>query len=91
MVGTQLDNEKVFIRRWQRQSTDFKEEIDLLKADCYILPKFTKESPEVAAACGNDEWVSGASVTYDFNRHTELVGNPLISQWVKVDADECHL
>lgn len=86
VVGTQLDNEK-FHKKVAEAINGFQEEIDLLKADCYILPKFTKESPEVAAACETMNGYLGASVTYDFNPYTELVDASVISQWVKVDAE----
>ena len=61
VVGTQLDNEK-FHKKVAEAINGFQKEIDLLKADCYILPKFTKESPEVAAACETMNGYLGASV-----------------------------
>ena len=56
-----------------------------MKEDCYILPKYTKDSPEVAEACEKMNSELGANITLDFSPNTEVVDSSVISQWITVD------
>lgn len=86
VVGTQIDTEK-FHTEVHNAIEGFLPELDLKEAGCYILPKYVKDSPEVAAARDAMNQYLRANITYDFNPFTEVVDASVISQWVTVDAE----
>lgn len=86
VVGTQIDAEK-FTKAVGSAISGFKDTLDMSGSGCYIPPKFTTESPEVAAARDAMNSYLGANITYDFNPHTEVVDASVISQWITVDGD----
>ena len=86
VVGTQIDTEK-FHTEVHNAIEGFIPELDMKEAGCYILPKYVKDSPEVAAARDTMNQYLRANITYDFNPFTEVVDASVISQWVTVDAE----
>ncbi len=86
VVGTQIDADQ-FKKEVGEAVGKLESELDLSEAKCYIPPKYTKDSPEVASARDAMNQYIRASVTYDFAPYTELVDASVISQWVTVDAD----
>ena len=50
-IGTAIDKDK-FAETVTKAINGFQSEVDLMKEDCYILPKYTKDSPEVADTDG---------------------------------------
>lgn len=83
-IGTEIDQEK-FAEAVNTAISGFQSELDLTEAGCYILPKYTADSPEVAEARDTMNGYLGANITLDFTPHTEVVDSSAISQWVKVD------
>ena len=85
-LGTQIDNEK-FIKAVNEAISGFVPELDLEEKECYILPVFTSESPEVAAARDAMNSYLGANITLDFTPYTEVVDASVIAQWINVDEN----
>lgn len=85
-IGTAIDKDK-FTEVVTKAVNGFQTEIDLMDEDCYILPKYTKDSPEVAEACEKMNNELGANITLDFSPNTEVVDSSVISQWITVDDD----
>lgn len=84
VTGSQIDTEQ-FAKSVRSAISGFQSTLDMEKEGCYVLPKFTTDSPEVSAACDTMNGYLGAHVTYDFNPNTEIVDSSVISQWVTVD------
>ena len=83
-MGTAIDKDK-FEEAIVKAINGFQSEVDLIKEDCYILPKYTKDSPEVAEACEKMNSELGANITLDFSPNTEVVDSSVISPWITVD------
>lgn len=84
VTGSQIDSEQ-FAKSVNQAISGFQSTLDMKAEGCYVLPKFTADSPEVSAACDTMNSYLGAHVTYDFNPNTETVDSSVISQWVTVD------
>ena len=85
-VGTEIDVE-VFSDAVRKAIEEFNPELDMLAEGCYILPKYTKDSPEVIEATKQMNSYLGANITLDFNPNTEVVDASQIAQWVVVDDE----
>lgn len=83
-IGTAL-NKEVFADTVLKAINGFQKEIDLVEEGCYILPKFTEDSPEVAEAMDEMNSELGAEITLDLNPYTEVVDSAVIAQWITVD------
>ena len=59
--------------------------MNLREEDCYILPKYTSESKEVAEAAEKMNSYLGAEITYDFGSEKEAVDSAVISEWIKIN------
>lgn len=86
VVGSQIDTEK-FTEAVNTAVTEFQTTLDMEKEGCYVMPKFTADSPEVTAAADTMNGYLGANVTYDFSPYTEVVNSSVISQWLTVDEN----
>lgn len=84
VIGSQIDTEK-FTETVNTAISGFQSTLDMEAEDCYVMPAFTADSPEVAAARDAMNSYLGANITYDFNPYTEVVDSSVISQWVTVD------
>ena len=84
VVGSQIDAEK-FTKAVNAAIGGFQSTLDMEAEGCYVLPAFTADAPEVAAARDAMNSYLGASITYDFSPYTEVVDSSVISQWVTVD------
>lgn len=83
-IGTAL-NKEVFADTILKAINGFQSEVDLVEEGCYILPKFTEDSPEVAEAMDKMNSELGAEITLDLNPYTEVVDSAVIAQWITVD------
>lgn len=83
-IGTDIDEEK-FVKAVNEAISGFRPELDMKAEGCYILPKYTKDSPEVAEARDAMNSYLGADITLDFTPYTEKVDSSVISQWIAVD------
>ncbi len=84
VVGTRIDRE-VFDEAVSAAISGFSDTLKLEETECYIKPKYLKDSEKVVAAKDKMNSYLGANVTYDFNPYTEVVDASVISQWVKVN------
>ena len=86
IIGTQIDQAK-FQASITGAFEELSETLVLSETDCYLLPEFLSDSPEVAAACKEANKYLGAEITYDFNPETEVVNGEVIAQFVKADSN----
>lgn len=87
-AGTQLDAEKLEKAVADRISGQNVEKLDLAAEECYILPQYTEQSPEVVKACEQMNGYCNAQITYNFfGMYTEQVGKDKIAQWVTLGED----
>lgn len=84
VVGTKLNAEK-FSEQVAKAIDGFQTELDLKETECYDDPKYTSDSKEVKEAVDAMNNYLKATVTYDFNPHTEVVDAAKISEWLSVD------
>lgn len=62
------------------------EELELDDTGCYVRPKYTKDSPEVQAACDQMNPYLKARITYEMDEPV-VVDGTVISQWVTADEN----
>lgn len=86
VIGTKIDVD-AFKDAVNVAISGFQSELDMKENDCYIPPKYTKDSPEVIAARDTMNSYLGANITYDLNPYTEVVDSSVISQWLTVDEN----
>ena len=63
VYGTAV-NMDVLSEKIKEHITEFDPTLDMLEEECYKLPKYTSESPEVQAACDTMNQYCKASITY---------------------------
>lgn len=85
-VGSQIDK-TVFEQKVKEYIEGFRDTLDMTEEECYVKPKYTSESPEVAAVCEEMNKYLGAEVTYTFGSSTEVVDSAQISQWLSTDEN----
>lgn len=81
VYGTKVDKE-MLTQKITQYITEFKSELNMLEEECYALPKYTSESPEVQEACNEMNELIKASITYKMDKDV-VVDKELISTWVK--------
>lgn len=64
----------------------FKPELNMLDEGCYKLPKYTKDSEEVQAACDAMNEYGKASITYTMDEDV-VVDKTVIAEWLKYDEN----
>ena len=84
VVGSTIETE-TFKAKVKEYIEGFRPDMDMTEEGCYVKPKFTAESQEVADACANMNKYLAASITYTFGSATEVVDKALISQWLTTD------
>lgn len=87
VVGTEVDEEK-FIAAVSKAVNGFQETLDLIDTDCYILPKYVSDSPEVIKAADKMNSYIEAKITYEFGSETEVVDAAQIAKWLKVNKSK---
>lgn len=83
VYGTAVDMD-VLSEKITKAVTEFEPSLDLLEEECYKLPKYTSDSPEVQAACDTMNEYCKASVTYTMTENV-VVDKTLISTWLSYD------
>ena len=83
VYGTAVDME-VLTEKIKDYITEFNPTLDMLEEECYKLPQYTSESPEVQAACDTMNKYCEASVTYPMTENV-VVDKNLISTWLSYD------
>lgn len=84
--GTLIDQEQ--FNKTLRDSIDgMKETVNLEETNCYVLPKFTKDSEEVHAAQKALNRCLEAKITYSLDGIVVTVDASMIHQWLSVDEN----
>jgi lipoprotein-anchoring transpeptidase ErfK/SrfK len=83
VYGTAV-NIEVLSEKIKEHITEFNPTLDMLEEECYKLPKYTSESPEVQAACDTMNQYCKASITYPMTENV-VVDKNLISTWLTYD------
>ena len=85
VYGTAV-NMDVLSEKIKEHITEFDPTLDMLEEECYKLPKYTSESPEVQAACDTMNQYCKASITYPMTENV-VVDKSLISTWLTYDEN----
>lgn len=85
VYGTAV-NMEVLSEKIKEHITEFDPTLDMLEEECYKLPKYTSESPEVQDACDTMNQYCKASITYPMTENV-VVDKNLISTWLTYDEN----
>lgn len=83
--GTTVDME-ILTAKIKEHITEFDTTLDMMDEECYVMPAYTSDSPEVQAACDEMNEYLKASITYPMDEDV-VVDKDLISKWVTYDDD----
>lgn len=83
--GTKVDMETL-TAKIEQYITEFNPTLDMMDEDCYVMPAYTSDSPEVQAACDEMNSYLKASITYPMDESI-VVDKELISGWITYDAE----
>ena len=83
--GTTVDMETL-TAKIKEHITEFDTTLDMMDEECYVMPAYTSDSPEVQAACDEMNKYLKASITYPMDEDV-VVDKDLISKWVTYDDD----
>ena len=83
--GTTVDMETL-TAKIKEHITEFDTTLDMMDEECYVMPAYTSDSPEVQAACDEMNEYLKASITYPMDEDV-VVDKDLISKWVTYDDD----
>lgn len=83
--GTTVDMETL-TANIKEHITEFDTTLDMMDEECYVMPAYTSDSPEVQAACDEMNEYLKASITYPMDEDV-VVDKDLISKWVTYDDD----
>ena len=85
VYGTAV-NMEALTEKIEEHITEFNPTLDMLEEECYKLPKYTSESPEVQEACDAMNKYCEASITYTMTENV-VVDKNLISTWLTYDEN----
>lgn len=85
VYGTAV-NMEALTEKIEEHITEFNPTLDMLEEECYKLPKYTSESPEVQEACDVMNKYCEASITYTMTENV-VVDKNLISTWLTYDEN----
>ncbi len=83
--GTTVDMETL-TAKIKEHITEFDTTLDMMDEECYVMPAYTSDSPEVQAACDEMNKYLKASITYPMDENV-VVDKDLISEWVTYDDE----
>ena len=83
--GTTVDMETL-TAKIKEHITEFDTTLDMMDEECYVMPAYTSDSPEVQAACDEMNEYLKASITYPMDEDV-VIDKDLISKWVTYDDD----
>lgn len=83
--GTKVDMETL-TAKIEQYITEFNPTLDMMDEECYFMPAYTSDSPEVQAACDEMNSYLKASITYPMDESI-VVDKQLISGWITYDAE----
>lgn len=82
-LGTAVNMDKL-TSKIKEYISSFEPQLNLVEEECYKMPEYTSESPEVQTACDTMNEYLKASVTYTMDEDV-VVDKELISTWLKCD------
>lgn len=85
-TGMKVDQE-ILKQKVNEYVSGFQHTLNMEEEGCYMLPKYTSESPEVQAACDTMNEYCKASITYTMGSTNEVVDKALISTWLTCDEE----
>lgn len=83
VYGTAVDID-MLTEKIKQYISEFESELNMMDEGCYVLPKYTSDSPEVQAACDTMNQYCKASITYTMDTDV-VVDKALISTWLTYD------
>ena len=83
VYGTAVDID-MLTEKIKQYISEFESELNMMGEACYVLPKYTSDSPEVQAACDTMNQYCKASITYTMDTDV-VVDKALISTWLTYD------
>lgn len=81
--GTKVDMETL-TAKIKQYITEFRTNLDMMDEQCYVMPAYTSDSPEVQKACDEMNSYLKASITYPMDENI-VVDKTLISGWLTYD------
>lgn len=84
VFGTAVNVEKL-TEKIEEYITEFKPQLDMVEEECYKMPEYTSDSPEVQEACDTMNEYCKASITYPMTENV-VVDKALIATWLSYDA-----
>lgn len=81
--GTKVDMETL-TAKIKQYITEFNPTLDMMAEECYVMPAYTSDSPEIQAACDEMNTYLKASITYPMDEKI-VVDKNLISGWLTYD------
>ena len=85
VYGTAVDVDALTLKI-KEYITEFRTSLDMMEEECYKMPQYTSESPEVQEACDVMNQYCKASVTYTMTENV-VVDKALISTWLTYDEN----
>lgn len=84
--GNQVNVEQT-IQKAAEYVKELKEELNLETEQCYVTPRFTKDSEEVVKACEELNGYCTAKITYQMSPEPVIVDKTLIATWLDIGED----
>lgn len=84
--GNQV-NVKQTIQKVAESVKELKEVLNLETEQCYVMPRFTKDSEEVIKACEELNSYCTAKITYQMSPEPVVVDKTLIATWLDIGED----
>src|SRR5699024_7220781 len=81
--GTKVDMD-VLKAKVEQYISEFNPTLDMMDEECYVMPAYTSDSPEVQAACDEMNSYLKASITYPMDEKV-VEDKELISGWLTYD------
>ncbi len=79
-------NMEVLTEKIKEYITEFRPQLNLADEGCYVMPRYTSDSPEVQEACDAMNKYVAASITYPMTEDV-VVDKSLISTWLSCDEN----
>ncbi|MDD3403303.1 MAG: peptidoglycan binding domain-containing protein [Hespellia sp.] len=81
VTGTKVDTARLS-EEANKYVSGFKNDLNMEEDECYLMPAYTEESPEVIAARDTMNAYCKTEITYDMSPNTEVVNADLINTWL---------
>ncbi|MCI9137989.1 MAG: L,D-transpeptidase family protein [Lachnospiraceae bacterium] len=82
--GTVVEEEQ-FFKALESAILNLKGELVMAEENCYVKPKYTKDSEEIIKLAEDMNRYVKSSITYEFGDEKETLDGKTINQWISVD------